>query len=637
MYVNDRGQINYHALLKKTRELEGSNLKKASEGLCTDSEFSRAEIGDRQPEKLMRDRMLARVGISGEEFEEYLRPEEFRQWEIRRYILHHINNGNIVDAEICIGEYEKIRNQNPVQAQFADTMRYIVALMKGESRETLSMLIELAVVHTIASIEYAFKGTQLLAGQELNLIAEYARVYDYQGEMDIIEWRFDLYKKILNYVDNSILDALTRSKIYPRVTCLICELLLEKDATEGEIYYAYEMCNRSIENLRNVSRLYYMVELLEYRKQLIERILKFGDTTPKVAKKFKLIYEKDSEWEEMLKGLYEEYGLPAYMQNFTYLYVETECNSVVEVIRTRRNMWKLSRVRVSENICTDKTIERMENYAHSPTIVVVRDLFERIGLCAEYKRARIVTDDVKLLAIRNKLHFHLYNDEFDEVEKCVEQLEAGLDMELNFNQQEIQRYKNRIAIHKGEMDKETLYRNALNALECTLPFGNFLRKKEKYVTRSELACMIDLAFKVEGEVSATCYAYLKSLVEEGRDDPIANPSRISVYEPIITEMVNVLNEAEKYEESYRSGEWLMKECLRNRRAGVVVNNLYNKVHVYEMLSKPHKIDMKYELIEHYLKKDIILAEITKRSNWQKFLEERLEVHQRENGNGQTNA
>ena len=72
MYVNDRGQMNFHDFVRSSRELTEANLKKAAEGVCTESEWSRFEIGDRLPEKLMRDRMVARLGISGEEYEEYL-------------------------------------------------------------------------------------------------------------------------------------------------------------------------------------------------------------------------------------------------------------------------------------------------------------------------------------------------------------------------------------------------------------------------------------------------------------------------------------------------------------------------------------------------------------------------------------
>lgn len=621
MYVNDRGQMNFHDFVKSSRELTEANLKKAAEGVCTESEWSRFEIGDRLPEKLMRDRMVARLGISGEEYEEYLRPEEYMQWEIRMFILRQLNMGNLSEAARGVRDYEKIPKQNCVQRQFTDTMRYMIASMQGVPSETLSMMIELAVAHTVASIEYAFRGTQLLADQELNLIAEYAKSYNYEGD-NIREWRFDLYKKILNYIDHSTMDRISRAKVYPKVTCQICELLLESESTEGEIRYAYEMCSKSVELLRDTSRLYYFVELMEYRKRLIEHIREYEDVAAEEKENLKLVYDKDSEWENVLKEFYEAYDLPVYMQNFTYLYVETECESVVEIIQTRRNMFKLSRVRVSENICTDKTIERFEKYMNSPTIVVVRDIFDRIGLCGEYRRAKIISEKAELLELNNILTTYLNNNELDKAQKCLEELESQLDMEICYNKQEIKKSANLIAIRKGELDGDTLYKRALEALECSIPFEHVVRKPEKYFTRSEVECLYDLAFKVKGKLSDTCYEILLELCEKELSKTF-NAMRLAMLEPIMVGLARKWNCEEKYRESYDYSERLMKECLSHYRSVALVDCQYNKGLVYEKLSAPYNIPSREPLIKKSLEDCVVLAEIAKKSNWTAFLQTKL--------------
>ena len=66
MYINDRDEINYHGFLRATRERQNVSLRMVGEGICTESAISRVEIGDRLPEKLMRDRISARLGVSGE-------------------------------------------------------------------------------------------------------------------------------------------------------------------------------------------------------------------------------------------------------------------------------------------------------------------------------------------------------------------------------------------------------------------------------------------------------------------------------------------------------------------------------------------------------------------------------------------
>lgn len=624
MYVNDRGQMNFHVFLKASRELTGVNQKTASEGICTESEWSRVEIGDRLPEKMMRDRIVSRTGISGEEFEEYLRPEEYMQWEWRMYTLRCMNNRDVAGVKKGIKAMDGFLKQNPVQKQFVDTMRYMLAKMQGATKESLSILIELAVVHTIPSVEYALKGTQLLADQELNLIAEYARMYDYRGE-NVREWRFDIYKKVLQYIDNSTMDSLSKAKVYPRVACLISELLLETDSTEGEIRYAYEMCRRAVELLQENGRLYYLVELMERRKQLNVRIQGYQISEEEKAN-LKLSYDKDTQWETVLKELYIRYELPIYMQNFTYLYLETVCESAVEVLRTRRNMCKLSRARLCVNICADRTLERFENYAHCLSIVVLRDLFERVGLCAEYRRTKIITDKVGLLELNNRIVSYLKNDKIEEAEECLEQLESQLDMDICYNKQEIKKIANRIALHKKVLEKDVLYRNALVALESTIAFGDVIRKRERYFTRSEMECLHDLAFKVNGEVSGASYAILLEMCEGVLKKPI-DASILSTYEPIMLGFVNDWIKLGKYDVSYRYSERLMKECLTNYRSTSLAECLFNKTRIYEILSEPHDIPSKKDMVKTSLEDAMLLAEIAKNEVWTAFLQTKLSIYE----------
>lgn len=66
-YVKD--EINFHGFLVATRQIHNVSLKQLAEGLCSESEMQRVEKGERLPEKLMRDRIVARLGISDDNYE----------------------------------------------------------------------------------------------------------------------------------------------------------------------------------------------------------------------------------------------------------------------------------------------------------------------------------------------------------------------------------------------------------------------------------------------------------------------------------------------------------------------------------------------------------------------------------------
>jgi len=619
MYINDRDQINYHGFLKAVREMQGASLKQVAEGICSDSEISRMEIGDRLPEKLMRDRVTSRLGVSGEEYEEYLRPEEYRQWEIRMFILDHINKGDAEAVQKGIDEFDKIQDKNPVQEQFADTMRYMLAKMNGASDDLLRALIELTVVHTIPDIDAAFAGAQLLSDQELNLIAEYTHLREYYGDAeDEVAWRLAEYQKILDYIDNSYMDEIDMSKTYPRITNFICDLILKERASKEYLEYGLDLCCKSIEILRDASRLHYLIELLEHRKHIVELLLEHADSETKVTE-FNSLCVRDSEWEKILRNLYTQYNIPVYMQNFTYLYTETECNNVVEVIRTRRNMLKLSRVKVSDNICTEKTVERFENYTHSPSIVVVRDIFDRIGLCAEYKRARVLTSDAEVLRLSHKLATHVNNYNLDEMQKCIDKLNTELHLEIPYNEQEMKRKGYLVDYWKKKLDKDELEKLAVEALECSIPMQAIIRNGNKYFSRVEIELLSDLAFDTDGDLKIVGLEILKNMCLEAMNSKM-EASRVCVFELILSRLASYYGDMGEYDLSIEMSNAILKECLFHRRMDNLSENIYNNLWNYQKQSVASKDTLK--IIEE-LKCCVVLSEIVRKSNWKAFFQNKL--------------
>jgi len=65
-------------------------LEQLSEGLCTTSMLCKFEKGKRLPDKLCRDRLLARMGKGTDVYETYLEFEGYHPWECRQQILQSI-------------------------------------------------------------------------------------------------------------------------------------------------------------------------------------------------------------------------------------------------------------------------------------------------------------------------------------------------------------------------------------------------------------------------------------------------------------------------------------------------------------------------------------------------------------------
>ena len=69
-YVKD--EINFHKFLDAMRQLKDVTLEQVCDGLCTSSMMKRIECGDRLSEKQMRDRIMARMGVPLEGYEDFI-------------------------------------------------------------------------------------------------------------------------------------------------------------------------------------------------------------------------------------------------------------------------------------------------------------------------------------------------------------------------------------------------------------------------------------------------------------------------------------------------------------------------------------------------------------------------------------
>lgn len=623
MFENNRDEINYHKFLKSVRKSQGVSLEKTAFGVCTKSGMSRIESGNRLPNKLVRDRLTARLGISGEEYEEYLLPKEYEQWKLRMDIIRSINKKDIEDAKANIEKYEGKYIENSVEKQFIEAMKYMLYELENYSKDVLCTQIYKAMICTIPDMDAAFAGIQLLADQELNLIMEYVRLYmPHMSKKAAAEWKLEKYKEINVYLENSGLDKIAQAKVYTRLACIVAELVLEEDLEETALDYALELCNKAIEVLRDTVRLYYFVELNEYRVKLVQRI--DNNITDKYKRKvLKELRKTSIEWANLFHELYTENDLPVYMENFTYLYMETECNNVREVIYTRRAMFGWTRKKLSANACDERTLTRIELGDTDPTMVVVRDLFEKLGICAEYKRARIVTSDAKVMQKYFEVIYTINKGNYMAALEMHEELYKVVDMDVIFNEQEMKRVEALILRGLGRLTKNEHYETLIDVLECTLGICDFTNKEEKFLSANELLCVHNFINYTEGGFLNEFEKYTRSICDKLLGLEELELSMVSRYEMFMYQTANHIGNEGDYLKSEVVGRKLLKESLRHRRLLYVNNCLYNELWNYQMQMKLNDLPIDKKYVAESLRKELILSIISKKEDWVEFLEKKL--------------
>ena len=618
MYVNERDQINYHGFLRALREMNQVSQEAVSIGICTVSGMNRFENGNRIAEKLMRDRLTARMGISGEKYEDYLQPKEYVLWQHRLRIVKAIEKRKLGLAKKELHSYEQLPKLNDLNKQFVEAMRFMILSMEGASDEVLLECVNKAVKYTVPNVDKALAGQHLLADQEINLIAEQIRLSQPKAIVrDERAWRISEYEKLISYIENSHWELLQKAKVYPKVTYYICQLLLETEMTEAELRHGLELCHTAIELLRDSSRLYYFIELTEMRRTLAEALLAY-DIADAEKENLEEMLAENNDWERVFKELYAEYKVASYMSNFCYLYYETECHDMAEVIEIRRNMLGLSRVKLAEGICNDRTIVRFERQGRNPNIEVVRLLFERLGLCAEYRRAQIFTMDISALVLYNEGLVRAVNgNDYPRAFEYLEQLKSLVNIDIPYNKQELKRTENYLLDKMKLISKEQFAQNIIESLECTVDIGALSNCKEKFLTRSELSCIYDLAFDIKVNVSERCLKIVEEICNEQRIDK--KESRISMREWLIARWAGRLSDERRFEASNDISDEILKECLVHYRMLNLWDHRYNIIWNYQQENKQLDILFVYEGI----KMCMLMSQIVKEYNVSAFFQNKL--------------
>ena len=618
MYVNERGEVNYHGFIKALRERQQVFTEVACKGVCTVSGWNRFENGNRLAEKLMGDRLVARLGVSGEKYEDYLQPKEYFRWLHRMRIVQAIENMDLSKAKEELEAYEISCVHNCLNSQFIHAMRYMILMKEDASDEVLLEEISAAVKCTVPNVQKGLAGAQLLCDQEVNLILEQMRrMVPKKSVVDVSAWRISEYEKLLTYIDGSHWENLQKAKVYPKIACYMGQLLLERETTEVELRRGLEVGHHAMELLRDTSRSFYLIEICETREALATRLLAMEiDSAERTT--LESMLQENAEWKNALKELCEEHNLKTHMSDFCYLYYETECYNMVEVMEKRRTMLGLSRVRLSDGICNDRTIIRCEREGRNLSVEVMRRLYEKLGLCAEYRRAQMVTTDVEVVnAYYNELMRSLNRQDYENALNCLQELKRKSDLSLLYNKQEIERVENYVLYHSKRIDAKEFAERVVATLGYTIDIAKLETCKTYYFTRAELWCLHDIAFEVESEVTESCLKIIEKICSDAMKVDLGD-SGLFTYEYMMERMASQLGDWHRYEESDEMSRIILKECLKHYRIDNLASLVYNQIWNYQQNHKDLLCDKSY--VNQKLQICICLSKLMKKYNAAAFFQ-----------------
>lgn len=616
VYPQSEADQDFAKLLKNIRTEENVSLDQLAMGLMSASQLVKIENGERPINKNIRDRLLERLGIAKELYENLLDLCDFEEWDYKKKILSAIQNKKIEDAYRLLKEYKAhLRENDRINHQFILAMWGEVLKQEGASKEKIAECYRKAVILTIPDAEKVWSEKRPLSVLEMNLLLE---TIIYGNNMDYLH----KCRVLMEYIDTGYYDEIMKAKIYPKIVYYyLKKQILFKEYWNVETQTEnLKICEKAIDKLRDAGRTYYLVELLEIEIQILETMPE--DAVTEHLEKNETDKINARELISVIKNLYAEYEVPAYMQDCTYFYQQKWIFSMKDVLRTRRAMFGLTQEQLCEGICSVKSLRRAEKGQTDMQRGTLKKLLNRLGLSGQMQWSRLITSDREVIRMAEELADYINDRKFSVASKQLESLKSRIDLDIPQNKQYFLEKQALLEFEQGKVTREEFVKMEKEALECTLCAENLYRKENVYLTEREIICISNSWKGMEGKQKRESINLILRLYDYYALNNGLSQA-ISVYEIVTEAAVNELGNNGEHVRAEEIDRKSIKASLSCRRVWDIHYKIYDILWNEKKLMKKSGKRVSNNRMNTELKRCIIMSHYVKRYFYENVYKEKL--------------
>jgi len=571
----------FFKFLKRIREESGVSEEELAEGLMDVSMLSRIERGQRPVCKTMRNRLLGRLGVTPDMYENLLGIEDYETYKRQYDILCAVDQNEFQKAVHLIKSYE---GQEPlddkIKNQFCLVMKAEILKTQGADRTEISACYETAVRLTVPEVEQVYTGDKILSVLEVNIILE----YEYYGarykavSAESTEEFSAKCRYLMDYVENALYDELSLAKIYPKIAVYHMEVIFPDgcEMNPAKLRSSLKVCSRAIEMLRDTGRAFYLTELLEYKRRILTELIRECKEGGNIQeqKDYEASLMESGELEELLKKLYTQYDVPVYMNSCTYLYYQRWVFSIGDVLRIRRNMLGLTQEEVCDGICSVKSLRRAEKKQVNMQREPLGKILRRLGLSKEIQKTALVTNDRKALYLNNELSVCCNNRDIEKARKLLKNLKSRICLKIPENLQRILEFEVSLDLMENKITEEEFVVREEETLRCTLKAQRIFAAEEVYLTETEMSCVCRKMQKLGEREKREIIDFLLHFFEQYEKKYMLS-EYISMYEFVVACATNELSSMGEYQLATSLDKKALRQVLSCRRLCAINEFLYD--------------------------------------------------------------
>lgn len=430
--------------------------KKLVLGLCSERTLNYIEEGKKNPEKLLADMLVQRLGKSSDKLELIVSKEIYQLERMQNLFEEALERRNKKRAEQLLEKCEEVSPKSNVYRMFYYRCKGYLSFRIDEDMKTACEWIQKALDTTLPNWKGKALKEYLISTLEMENLLAYAKIQIKLGTADGMLEAEKLLLECREYIDAHFSDGEEHAKVYCKCADLLAEIYLGKN----EVAKAADLCEKAICELRDFGITYYMIPLL---KKLTEYCNE-GDVKYETKETYKIFYDT-------LNNVYTRYHEEWRFQDSIFkncfqrtYYLENE------LIRGGRLTSGLTQEQLIEGIYENpESLSRVESGKASPGKKTFEQLFERLSIEKGRYNTFVATESFEVLELKDEFDVLTSRRCYKEAKDKLYQLKLTLDLTVPENERVIKGLELALAGVLDSVSQDELLNEMLMLLQETYP------------------------------------------------------------------------------------------------------------------------------------------------------------------------
>ena len=473
-------------ILQKLRRKQGLSQKELCRGLCSIPTLSRIESGEREPDQMLFDSLISRLGKDSIKWELILKENDKKVLQKRNYIEYLIQAEEWKELEEEIENYKEFDGiAKSLQEQYVCLIKAILYKQERKYEVALQTCYKGLKKTKLQIDDKHFRVRERISRNELRLLCCIGEVLYYQeGNSELEKYRY--WKEILEYIECFCTDEQYQLLFYIQAQYYLASIEFKRQRFIESIFY----WNNGIRKIQQKKSIYY----LDYFLILLKKLKKVDNTIVNNISEedIDILLETLDEWKAENKNLHNK---------DKYIKPQNNIYSINEVIRNTRYILGKKQEEMIEaekgnGISSQSSISEIENGKRNLRRITSRYYLEKLGLQdkGDSFQLAIQGENFEIQELRWEIDFCISTHDLLRAEQFLEDLKEKIDLSEVCNEQYIREVELFIKVEKENMACEKWKKEILNILSLTIQDINNIEKmaffsREEFFLIMNFGCM----------------------------------------------------------------------------------------------------------------------------------------------------